>query len=96
MADSNKVNLAEKIGVKCHDFGVLLLDDSSGDVISSIEREHRGNAYGINLEVFKMWRRGTGKKPVTWDTLVAVLNDIGLNKLANDIDQAIYKYIYDI
>ena len=84
MADS-KVNVAEKIGVKCHDFGVLLLNDEGGDVITFIEREQRGNAYGINVEVFKMWLKGTGKQPVTWDTLVDVLRDIGLNKLANDV-----------
>ena len=84
---NSQVNLAEKIGVKCHDFGVLLLNDDSGDVISFIEREQRGNACGINLEVFRMWLRGTGKQPATWDTLVGVLNDIGLNKLANDINR---------
>ena len=86
MADS-KVYLAKKIGVKCHDFGILLLDDVDGNCINFIEKEQRGNAYGINLEVFKMWLQGRGKQPVTWDTLVAVLCDIGLNKLANDIDR---------
>ena len=85
MADS-KVNLAEKIGVNYHDFGVLLLEDNAGDLISSIVTEQRGNAYGINREVFILWLRGKGKQPVTWNTLVTVLHDIGLDKLAKDID----------
>lgn len=90
--EDSKVNLAEKIGVKYHDFGVLLLNDNSGDVISFIEREQRGCACSINREVFKMWLKGTGRQPVAWDTLVAVLNDIGMNKLANDIDYMTCNY----
>ena len=91
MAES-RVNLAEKIGVKFYDFGILLLNDDSGDLISSIERKQSQNASGINVEVFKMWLQGRGKQPVTWDTLVAVLRDIGLNKLADDINHAKRNY----
>jgi hypothetical protein len=80
-----KVNLAEKIGVKYRDFGVLLLEDKVGDLISAIASNQRGNPCDINRETFEHWLKGTGRQPVTWTTLVEVLGDIGLHKLADDI-----------
>ena len=81
----SKINLAVEIGAHYHDFGVLLLNDKSGNLISSIEREQRINASCINVEIFKKWLQGTGRQPVTWKTLVAVLIDVGLKSLAIDV-----------
>ena len=81
-----KVNLAEKIGVNYYEFGVLLLEDDDGDQIAAIEKEQGKSASDINREVFRLWLKGKGKQPVTWATLVAVLQDIGLVKLARDIE----------
>ena len=80
-----KVNLAEIIGVNYFDFGVLLLEDETGDQMSAIEKERRGNASDIIRHTFRLWLQGKGRQPVSWDTLVTVLQDIGLNKLARDI-----------
>lgn len=46
---NSKVNLAEKIGNNHHDFGVLLLNDNSGDIINSIG----GNPQDFIREVFR-------------------------------------------
>ena len=80
------MNLAEKIGVNYCEFGILLLEDDYGDRIAAIEKEQGKSASDINLEVFRLWLKGKGKQPVTWATLVAVLQDIGLVKLASDIE----------
>lgn len=40
----------------------------------------------INIEVLKEWLRGRGKHPVTWNTLVEVLFDIGFAALAAEIE----------
>jgi hypothetical protein len=80
-----KVNLADKIGVSYFKFGVLLLEDD-GDQIVAIEKEQMKKASDINLEILRLWLKGKGKQPVTWATLVTVLQDIGLDKLAKDIE----------
>jgi hypothetical protein len=84
---SGKVNLAERIGTNYKNFGISLLDDDVGDRTETIEKEHREKAMDINREVFRQWLKGTGLQPVSWATLVRVLQDIQLKKLADDIRQ---------
>ena len=84
-----KINIPEQIGVKYKDFGIQLLEDSTGARVSNIEHELRGNPKSINTQIFEVWlRNGYGKKPVSWRTLVEVLRDIQLGTLANDIEEA--------
>jgi hypothetical protein len=63
------------------DFGVLLLGDDDGNKITATKEEQRD----INREVLRLWLSRKGRQPVTWATLVSVLQDIGLVKLAEDI-----------
>ena len=67
------MNLAEKIGVNYCEFGILLLEDDDGDLITAIEKEQGKSASDINRQVFRLWLKGNGRQPVTWATLVAVL-----------------------
>ena len=43
------------------------------------------NAGRINLRILQEWLDGRGKQPVTWTTLVQVLEDIEMSSLANQI-----------
>ena len=86
---SGKVNLAQKIN-RFQDFGIIILKDNEGDHIDAIMREHRDRAEDINKSVFRLWVKGEGLKPVSWATLVDVLQDVGLNTLARDIKQVKY------
>ena len=70
-------------------FGVLLLNDETGAQVSSIVTKHHGNAAGINLEILKQWIEGKGK-PLSWDTLISVLNSIGLCTLASEIKDGLH------
>lgn len=81
---SSKVNLAQKIGTEYIKFGILLLQDGTG---SRIEKECNNNAENINIKIFSLWVRGEGLKPLSWATLVKVLQDIQLNELAVSIQQ---------
>ena len=80
------MNLAEEIGVNYYNFGLLLLEDKDGNLMSAIEQEKMRNAAEIVRHTFRLWLQGKGRQPVTWATLVAVLQDIGLVKLAKDIE----------
>ena len=81
-----KMDLTEKIGTSYYKFGILLLEDDDGDQIAAIEKEQGKSASDINCQVFRLWLKGKGRQPATWATLVAVLQDIGLAKLAHIIE----------
>lgn len=82
----NKINIAQKIGTKYFDFGVQLLCDETGEEVDAIVLKCREDAEQINREILKLWIRGKGNcKPLSWNVLIDVLNDIGLRTLATDI-----------
>ena len=43
----------------------------------------------INMEILRRWLEGTGRKPVSWRTLVQCLRDIGNIALAEEIEHSI-------
>ena len=81
-----RINIPQEIGVKYYQFGILLLEDDTGARIHAIAHEHRDNAERINTEVLQQWINGRGKQPVTWKTLIEVLHDIELSRLAREIE----------
>ena len=71
-----------QIGTHYSTLGPLLLNDDNGAVISAIINQHKDNAVAINQEILTRWLLGQGKLPVTWSTLLGVLDDVGLSELA--------------
>ena len=84
---SGRANLAQKIGTAYENFGILLLEDDNGDRTDAIVRELHERAEDINKRIFRLWVKGEGLQPVSWATLVGVLQDMGLNALAWDIHE---------
>ena len=70
------VNIIEQIGINYLHFGIFLLEDSNGAIVEALENEHLKNAERINLAILRKWLDGKGEKPVTWSTLVTVLQKI--------------------
>ena len=79
----------KEIGTHYNMFGVLLLSDESGATISALEQQHQSRATSINFEILQQWLEGSGKRPVTWETLVKVLRQIELNILADKIESSL-------
>ena len=79
-----KINIPQRIGTKYSQFGVQLLNDETGEEIDGVVSKCREDAEQINFEILKLWVRGKGK-PLSWDVLINVLNDVGLGTLASDI-----------
>ena len=88
MASGQTLNLAKTIGTKYEAFGILLLEDDTGDRTEAIVRECRERSEDINVRIFRLWLKGEGLQPVSWVTLASVLKDIGLNTLARHINEA--------
>jgi hypothetical protein len=80
-----RIKIIDKIGDSYVEFGVLLLQDDDGNKIRAIKEEQRGKVANINHEILRLWLSGKGRQPVTWATLVSVLQDIELVELAKDI-----------
>ena len=82
---SRRINIPLEISTKCYQFGVLLLKDETGARIGAIVHKHTKNSEQINQETLEQWISGKGEEPVTWATLVEVLQDVELTELASDI-----------
>ena len=80
-----RINIPQQISTNFWNFGILLLEDENSARIKSIMYECRENPEQINMKVLEEWIAGRGKHPVSWDTLIEVLEDINLCTLASDI-----------
>ena len=83
-----KVNIPQEIGVRYQAFGAQLLDDPTGTKVDNMEHKHGRDSLRINTEVLQEWLRGQGRRPVSWRTLIEVLQDIELSTLAGVIEEA--------
>ena len=78
-----------EIGVKYRKFGFELLIDNSGAQTNAIERACFHDAEEINCKIFQKWLQGNGRQLVTWNTLILVLQQIGLEELAKEISSQV-------
>lgn len=80
-----KINIPSEISTKRFEFGLLLLDDYTGSRVDSLIHKHSDHV-AFNTEVLQEWIAGKGKHPVTWKTLIEVLQEIEHNALAAEIE----------
>ena len=81
-----RINIPQEIGVKYHEFGLLLLEDHNGARIHALAHKHMNDANEINIEIIEEWVAGKGIHPINWKTLTEVLRDIELSTLAEEIE----------
>ena len=79
-----RLNIPERVGVACEKFGFFLLDDKNGDQVSIIKEDSKHQMETIVTGILRKWIREV-PTPVTWDNLIAVLRDIKLSTLADDV-----------
>ena len=84
VSPERSINVAESVGNSFFEFGVLLLNDATGQKIRSIEVAKNGKPKDINMEILTEWVLGKGQ-PVTWEVLVSMFEKVGLSQIANDI-----------
>ncbi len=86
-ATAGAINIPQAIGVQYRPFGILLLQDDSGNLVETIIHDStKFGAMDINLSILQKWLNGRGKPP-TWTSLLEVLRDIELCVLAHHIEQ---------
>ena len=80
---SKVLKLPTEIGTATTKFGIHLLQDETGARVSSILQSHRTEE--ANQQLLMEWVQGRGKMPVSWKTLVNVLDSAELHSLAQQI-----------
>ena len=83
------IDIPVRIGINYRSFGIFLLEDDYGAIVSVIEGKMHFNSEKINEDILMQWIGGKGKRPFTWDTLVTCLRDVELGTLANDIEEVL-------
>ena len=89
-----RLKIPEAVGAKYHDFGILLLDDTLGDLIRNIEAKHQRDSSAIVTDILREWFQGRGL-PVTWKSLIKTLRDMQLNVQAKKLEDT-YGGVYTI
>lgn len=87
--DGGAIDIAERIGTSYHKFGSLLLDDSEGNLVQIIYQDNMKEIVATNVAILKKWLAGSGKRPVTWRTLVEVMEATKEKELARQIKEAL-------
>ena len=65
--------------------GSLILDDHSANRVPAIRETYGPDPVAIVRETLNEWLKERGKKPVTWNTLIWVLNEVKLTTLTDAI-----------
>jgi hypothetical protein len=86
---SLKLDVAERIAHSYKEIGGELLQDSDGVKVSIIHDNNHHNIVDTNENILRVWLQGSGKRPVTWRTLIQVLEKHGKVQLAKDIRTAL-------
>ena len=85
---STPFDLTQKIGSSFMKFGTLLLEDEDGNKMGSLCTQMVGRSCSdIGHEILRRWLGGEGKQPITWSTIVEVLNDVQLSQCAKEIKE---------
>ena len=89
LPNDEAIDIAERIGTSYQKFGSLLLDDSYGTQLPIITHDNRDKVVAVNVEILMKWLKGSGRRPVTWTTLLETLRAIGEHELVKDISDAL-------
>ena len=85
VSSGDKLNLAVEISDH-YSFSIQLLEDESGNILSLISHDVGNSHERILQEVFKKWLNGQGKPIKTWKTIVQVLKDLKMLRLAERLE----------
>ena len=83
-----EMELPLRVRDKFETFGVLLLEDDSGDKMAVMREKFRGDPEKITMEVLREWLAGKGVE-VSWDSLIATLKKSKLQLMAKQIQMAL-------
>ena len=92
--DKKSFDVAEEIANSYKKIGGVLLQDSNGNRVGNIFENNLHMVVDTSVDILKKWLDGSGERPVTWGTLIRVLEECEKVELAKDIRKALL-YMYN-
>ena len=86
---NNVIRIMQRIASEYRSLCVKLLEDNDGGITKAIMAQNHHQTNDIVHTILSRWLQGEGRKPVTWATFIAVLYEIELSGLAQEIDENI-------
>ena len=87
-ANGDTVDVLQDLGGDYQRFGTIILEDKKGTIMEDINESH-SKPNDRKMEIMRRFINGKGMKPVTWRTVVTVLNEMKLTELVSDIEEAL-------
>ena len=84
------MDFPSRVGPKITSFGSFLLQDTLGNKMTIIRMRFQGDPEDMAMEVLREWLAGKGVE-VSWDSLIATLNNSKLPLMAEQIRMALDK-----
>ena len=82
------MDLPLRVGDRFETFGVLLLDDETGDKMAIMREKFMRDPERVTMEVLREWLAGKGVE-VSWESLIATLRKSKLKLMADQIQIAL-------
>ena len=82
------MDLPLRVGDRFETFGVLLLDDETGDKMAIMREKFMRDQERVTMEVLREWLAGKGVE-VSWESLIATLRKSKLKLMADQIQIAL-------
>ena len=89
LPNGKTVNIVESMATMYEEFGHHLLNDDSGNEVENIYTNNKGNVQTTTSAILSQWLKGSGKQPVTWETLIKVIETMRQLELARQIREAL-------
>ena len=83
LPNGTSLRIVDEIGTKYEQFGILLLEDESGNRVEIIEHDEL-KVEKIITQILREWLKGAGLKPA-WGTILKVLKRMEMTDLADNI-----------
>ena len=87
-ASGEKIKIIHSLAPHWNLFGVLLEFDHNGTQVETIDKKHRGDPVACCQAMFQHWLSGNGRKPLSWRTLIELLEDADQEVLAGEVRNA--------
>ena len=88
-ASGVKIKIIDRLAPKWNRFGILLAFDDEGTQVETIDKKHRGDPAACCQAMFQHWLSGNGRKPLSWRTLIELLEDSDQEVLAGEVQSAL-------
>ena len=96
LRECKDINIPERIGTYFKTFGIFLLEDVGGQKVNIIQYEMKDRVVEVTVKIFQKWLNGEGSKPVTWATLIDILEKSSLHTLSKDIKESCENSVMNI